>query len=658
MADATARFAITLDAPTGSAEGMAAALERLRVKIQQDTAEISKLQAALKNLQGGTSVNIEAQKNLQNQITAKRAELAVAQEQYVQLGGTFGALPAEAGAAAGGLQDVGAAAGAVGGPVGGLVTRGQQLVQTLGKAGIAGAAIVLVAVLAAVLGAAVAATVALVSFGVKASDAARSAGLLREAATGSAQAGDELGQMISLVGQRVATTREELEGLALDLRRSGLQGRALEAAFSAIATTSAVMGAAAGSALQGIVDRSRQSKRFLLSALDLKGTGLALQDIGTALAKRLGVSVGHAIALIQNGQVKLEDGLASLDDAVKSKFGAIAAKQMLALPVQLAKARENLTKLFSGVKIEPLLVALSSVLSLLGENTVTGRALKAVLESLINPLVSGLAELAPFAKGMFQGLLIGALMFAIAVLKVRNAIREAFGGNARSSLLTLENGLLAGKVAFVLIGGAVAALTILLGILAVAMFLVALPFILAGAVIAGAIYGVVALVGLLADAFTSVVEAVMSLDLGAAASQLVSGFVGALASGAGLIVQAASSLASGALNAIKSTLGISSPSKEAAKLASFTTVGFADQIDDDAPAVQGAMAGAFSLPATAGTSASPGGAPSGPAARSFTWNGDLYIDGQKKARGSLADQIADALETARDMAGAKAGAPA
>lgn len=629
MADATARFAIVLDANAGPAENMAAALERLRVKIQQDTAELARLQAALKNLQQGTSVNIEAQKALQTQITAKKGELAAAQEQYIAMGGTFQEIPKATAAASAGLGEVAGAATAVGGPVGGLAARGQQLTAALGKGGVAGAALALVAVLVIVLGAAVAATVAIAAFALRAADAARSAGILRDAAAGSAKAGAELGAVVSRLARHLATPREELEGLANDLARTGLSGRALELAFGAIAMTSAVMGNAAGSALQGIVDRSRMAKRFLVSALDLKGTGLALQDVGAALAKRLGISVQSALAALYNGQVKLEDGLSAMDDAVKAKFGAAAARQLLAFPVQIAKARENLTRLFAGVNIEPFLQGLARVLSLLDETSITGKALKAIFETLLNPLFAAIGEQGGMVRTFFQGMVIAALIVAINLIRLRNSFRETFGG-AKGDILSVRNALKAGEYALYGIVVVVAMLTALFVVLALVMGLVALPFILAGATIAAVIYGIVALAGLMSSAFHSAFEGLRNLDLATLGWNLVTGFVNALFSGAGLVATAAANLARSALSAIKSTLGIASPSKEAGKLAGFTAQGFSDEIDASAPGVQASMSDAFTLPSggSRGSSAAAAAAPAG--ARSFTWTGDLYI-GDRKA---------------------------
>lgn len=651
-ADATARFAIELSAPTGPSDNLAASLEKLRAKIQADQAELAKLQTALKNLQGGTSVNIEVHKNLQNQIAAKKNAIAVNTEEYVKLGGTFENIPKPAGEAAVGLNDVAGAATAAGGPIGGMIGRANQLwqaFQKLGQAfqklGPAGPIALAVIVIAAIVTAAITATIALAKFALGAADAARSAALLREGATGSAQAGKELGAMVDQLSSKLATPRAKLEELGLALARSGLKGQDLAGAFSAIAMASAVMGDAAGSALQSIIDRAKTSKVFLLNAMDLKGTGLALQDVGAALAKRLNISVQQAVAALQSGQIKMKDGIAALDDATKAKFGDIAAKQMLGFGVQMDKLKENVTRLFADVNIEPFLKALKMVTDLFDQNTITGKALKAVFDGLLGPLFEGLGTLGPLFKGILQGMVIIALMFAISVLKVRNALRHTFGRKSQSGILSLSTGLMIGKEA-------VATLTILLGLLAVSMFLAALPFIIAGVVIAAVVYGIISAVMGLIDIFGEVYDYLSGLDFGAIADNIVNSLVNGLSNGVGALVAAAKNLAGSALNAIKATLGIASPSKEMMKVASFTTEGFSIGLDNGSDDVQASMDALVSIP-TKGDSAVKGPkAVSGASGTTIQFNGDIYVGSKKE----LADEgtrksVVEMFEEACAMAG-------
>jgi septal ring factor EnvC (AmiA/AmiB activator) len=90
-ADNTATFAIDLNAQGAVAGANAAAdsLENLKEQIDDDSAALGNMQKALKALQGGTSVNIQAFQQLKKQIEAKKATIAQTTARYAEMGGTF-----------------------------------------------------------------------------------------------------------------------------------------------------------------------------------------------------------------------------------------------------------------------------------------------------------------------------------------------------------------------------------------------------------------------------------------------------------------------------------------------------------------------------------------------------------------------------------------
>ena len=65
MADQTATVAIELeDQVSGAAESAAGALKQLRDQIDADKRALTQMQAAMRNLQGGTVVNIQAVRSI------------------------------------------------------------------------------------------------------------------------------------------------------------------------------------------------------------------------------------------------------------------------------------------------------------------------------------------------------------------------------------------------------------------------------------------------------------------------------------------------------------------------------------------------------------------------------------------------------------------
>jgi len=265
------------------------------------------------------------------------------------------------------------------------------------------------------------------AFAAYAADSARSGQILREAATGSAAGAAALESRISGVLGKTAATRAEVQGLALELARTERVAGELDHALGAITTTSKVMGEQAGSIIKGLADRAVTARRFLLNPLDLKGTGLSFNAVAAQLGKQMGIATGAAAAALKNGQVKIQDGLKALDAAVETRFGALAKKQMLALPAQLARAKDNLLQLFTGVGLEGFLRGLQRVLGWLDQSTASGQKLKGILDKVFTPMGSSAMHIFPMVLEFLFGLVIGALKVYAAIRPIGQTIASWIG---------------------------------------------------------------------------------------------------------------------------------------------------------------------------------------------------------------------------------------
>ncbi|WP_438041448.1 hypothetical protein [Sorangium sp. So ce128] len=560
--DQEARFAIDLDAKgADKARDLAQALSGLRDKMKADQAAVGELQAALRRLQVGGNANTEVFKKLRDQLTAKKAALGAAQEQYVKLGGTFGPVAAQAGVANAGVSNLISTVTGSGDPVVGLIGRANQLKAVLGKAGAAGAAIVLAVALVALTVAAVAAVAQLAAYALQAASAARETRLLFDAVNAGAGADQRLGIQVELLSQRVNLARGQLNEMALSLGRTRLQGRALEAAFSAVATTTAVMGNAAGSTLQSIATEAARTRVFVLNAFSLDGTGLKLQDVAAQLAKRTGASMRAAITAIQNGRVKVVDGLAALDAAVQAKFGKLAAAQMLEFGTQLQRAREDVGALFKDVKIDRFLEGLRGVLRLLDQNTVTGRQLKFIAETVLNPIFEAVGTVSPYVQAFFKGMVIGALLVVITVQRLKRSFDDAFGTSTKSKVDWLKVSMYAGVAAVALLGGMLLSLVPIAGLIALSFVplgvlvgVIAAGLVLAMLAVGAAVFG-------LYVAFRWAYDAIAGVDFGELGARLVDGLVNGITGGVSRLVKAVKGLGSSAVAALESVWKIASPSK-------------------------------------------------------------------------------------------------
>lgn len=546
MANETATFAIELDTKGGGeAENLASTLADLQSTIKQDTAALREMQAALKAVQAGAVTDANVFKNLRDGIKAKQASIAEANASFVKLGGTFGKTAAGAEAVGTDLGAVMNAAKAGAGPMGGLFEKAQLLKGAFEKLGaakaiaigaVAGLAVAVIALTVAV----VAGTIALMQFALAQADAARNSRLATEGLAASSKELAGLGAVLPKVANATGLGADELRKMAESLEAAGVKAKDLPDALMAVATAQA--GGASASFIKQLND-------------DLKA--------GKKSAKELAAEVN-------------------------AKFGGIVAAKLLSLDSQAKRFKSNLAAIFADIKIEPLLKALAEIVALFDSSTASGRALKAMAEGLLQPLFDALVYLKPLAVGLFKGMVIGALMLTVAVLKVKNVLKDAFG-DSLADINLLKVGVYLGVAAFAVLAALGVVLLGVLASIALAVAFIAIPFLIIGAIIGAVIYGVIAVIGLLADAFTAAYEFISGLSFGELGANIVQSIADAITGGAQWVWDAMKGLASGAIGAFKGALGIASPSKVFMKAGGDIGAGVVQGVDNSGSKVDDAV---------------------------------------------------------------------
>jgi hypothetical protein len=555
--DAQASFAINLqDGTSGAAEAAAGSLQRLRTAIEGDQRELRALQQAMKNLQGGASVNIGQFRQLKAQIDAKKQAIAGAQGQYLSLGGTFTRTGAAARGTSSRFAELLAQARGAPGPLGAMTGRFAALGGVLGAGLIAAGIVAIVAAMVALVAAAGAAVVALARYGIAQANARRAELLRLEGLTklrnyygiAAGNAG-ELQQAIDRVSGSVALGRDKVGGYAEQLYRMGLRGDNLAAALEGVAIKAAVQGDA-------------HAKAFAGWAAGANLTGRSVR---------------------------------ALADDVKARLGGIAAAQMLDLNVQAEKLRENLGGLFAGLKIEAFAKGVGKITELFSQSTATGRALKGMLERLLQPLINSAAGGAPLIKRFFQGMVIGALQLENAFLRLRLWAKRTFG--ASDVLKGIDGTTLAIKAGQIAVGAfavglvlAAAAITMIAITGAAIAASIAAPFVLA-AVAGRKFYSV------LGDIGTKLGMWLQSTDFATLGVAIIDGIVGGLQKGGKVVVDAVTALGSSAISAFRKALGIASPSKAFAELGATLPKGVEVGVQRQAPAARKAVAAMVRPPA-------------------------------------------------------------
>lgn len=560
MANEQAKFTVVLeDEVSDSAEAAASAVEELRSQMGSGVDSVKRMQAALRNLKGNTQAVADAKAKLKAQIAQTQNAVSSAQLKLLKHN--------EA------LKDTRQVA----------KDAAEQLKRNaLGFDAMKGAMLGVLGVAAAIGAAVGGGIVAFGAWAIGAANAARSADLLREAATGSAENAYALGTQIDALALKVPTAKGALNELAVSLAKGGVEGQTLVDTLNAVGQASAALGDDAGGKLRALVDRGRSSRRFSVGSdqfsEDLVGTGLKRDDIASALSETMKTSVEKARQALAEGRVKLADGAEALRKAVEKKFGSVNLRKMLDLKTIVEKLHERLAELTAGIKLEPLLKAAEKLASLFSDTTVTGDALKQMISFLGNGLVKAVELSAPFVKKFLQGMIIAGLEVGIVFLQLRNRLRDAFGDvEVLKNVDVMNLALQTGKAAvYAMVAG--------LGLLAVTAAAAAAPF--------AALWGIfVGIPNAAADLGKQLRKTFLEIDWAATGQAAVEGFIDGFKVSALSAVETVKGFGESIKNAITDKLKIHSPSKVFEEYGQNTAAGFQRGVEGGTSGAAGAVQG-------------------------------------------------------------------
>lgn len=558
-----ARFPINLEGNAAEQSDLfAESLEAVRDRIVSNENAIKVYSASLRRLRGNTNEVKLAKDELKAKINGLRDEVSGLTQAAVKTGAPLDALASKAKAAEA--------------PSGLLGQRLESLKKGLGSVSTASGAaqFALVGVAAAVVAVVAAAgsgALALARFTVEGANAARTQALFAEAATGSEANARALGTQIDALTRKVSTSRQELAEQALGLAKAGIQGQTLVDAMNATAQAADALGGEAASKIRGMIEAGRLSQRFFATRESLIGTGVSFDELSKSLADSMKVGVNDARAALAEGRVSLGVGAAALRAAVEKKFGAINARKMLDINVQAAKFRERMVALTSGVNLEPLLRGVERFTGLLDTGSVTGAALKTIITGAGNALGKMVEKVAPIAEQFFKGLVIGGLLVAVAVLKVRKQFQETFGDSqVLGSIDAASVALNAGKLA----AGLFAATLAVVGV--------------AVAAVGAHVLGTVATVQKLVGFFEAGRERIRSIEWSQVGSDIVAGIAKGITSKASAAVDAVRALGSSIKKTFTGDLEIRSPSRFMFRKGQDTTRGAALGMRSEIPRVEAA----------------------------------------------------------------------
>jgi hypothetical protein len=574
-ADATSTYAIDLeDGTSGAAESAANALVNLKKRLDQDTAALGEMNKALRNLKGGSNVSLEQVKALTEQIKLQKDKIAAGQQSIISLGGSFNKVRPKP--TRDGLAELAKTAQGMPGPLGGVLGKLASLREMIAGNVMRIALVGIAAGLIALTAAAVYATATLLKYAIAQAGARRSELLRLEGMTKmrnwwglAAGNAKEMQGAIDRVTDSTNLGRDKAAEYTQQLYRMGLRGKNLEDA--------------------------------------LEGAAIKASAVGEEGAKSF---MGWAAGANMAGQ-----SVKRLTDDVKARFGGVVTAQMLDFDVQIERLHKNLGRLFADLSIEPFLKGLYSITQLFSQSTRSGQALRAVMTTLVQPLINAVTAAAPYVKRFFQGIVIGALLVSIALLSVRKWWRQTFGSSDMLKDLDLTKGALYAGVAAV--GAFGLAMVATFGLITAAL-VAAAPFLWAAVTAVGAlaveglilaapfILGAVAIGALIAAGY-QLYQLWKEIDWTGLGTSIVEGIVGGLKASAKWLIESVSELGTSALAALKDKLGIASPSKAFARLGVAIPQGIEAGVEQGSPAARNAVRGIVDAELGAGSGGAGGG---------------------------------------------------
>ena len=368
----TATFRLSLeDNISGATAAMVSPLEKLKAQLEGDTTELNAMEKALRQMKQASVMDVAATRSLTAQISAQKDKVALGNVAIVKQGAAFKSVAKDSSTAGSAMKKLGESVGKVDNPVKNASKGFRALSQvTKGMGGDFGGPLKKMAMLT------------------KGMAALGPAGMASVVVLGAAVIA---GGLAALVGTLAAYAIHVVDADAKQqMLFEGMTGSA-----------------SGGEALKAVID-------------DVAGS------VPIASAKVADLAQNLYKSGLRGDKLKTELIGASMEAAglgKKTKVGSdLAMRAMLPMSVQAEKFHEKIAGLFKGVAVVPFEQALQRVIGMFDESTVTGQALKTMIEGMLNPLFgdSGLAGAS--LEEMFEKITLYALKADLAVLKFVDSI--------------------------------------------------------------------------------------------------------------------------------------------------------------------------------------------------------------------------------------------
>lgn len=436
----------------------------------------------------------------------------------------------------------------------------------------------------------------------------------------------QFGNAITIANQTPDDT-EAVAARQANLRVAGYSERETTPLLAAVGDVQAARGNQAASSAELLLSQFRGTGRVDGGDLrQLQAAGVGQGEFLDSIARQLGINnpddAGRRLAArraISSRRVTGDQGTQAFLDSVRNQYngggplGTLAREQSNTLPGAISNLSNALPNLALRIAsedlpgVQALQRAIVGITGALDTSTASGRRFSAALSALINGSAGGIARVfnpefivngitraqaaiatvTPYVRAFTQGFSGGfsqglqPMRLVVSILSRIAGLFSSSGANGSQFLLTIN-----------LIGRGLGVLAGLL--VTVGGFLVAFTgaTIAAFAFVTGAVNGTLgALAGLVSYFFTA------ASNIGTA---IKDGLVTGITSLPGRVTDAVSGVAHGAIDSVRDTLGIRSPSRVMMELGGRAAEGFALGVDGGGLSVNNALTNLVSPPAAQG----------------------------------------------------------
>lgn len=210
--------------------------------------------------------------------------------------------------------------------------------------------------------------------------------------------GQEIFQKLDALGTAIHVPTEKVHEYAKDLIQSGIEGQnRIEQTVKSVAMLQKVAGDDAANKIKGLIEESAKTKKtqfwkggqgtFTVTREQLVGTGVTVDQVYEALAKRTKMGVAQVKQQMMMGRISADQGIDALNDVLeRGKVGDTAREMVGDLGQAITEISDNFKKLLKDVDYKGFIKEMQGFARLFDPMTASGKVAKTVMTDVFNTI--------------------------------------------------------------------------------------------------------------------------------------------------------------------------------------------------------------------------------------------------------------------------------